>query len=226
MKAAARMTMSLVLLSAACGAARADVQIRALAGERDMRDEETWTFGSLLDFQRQHAFGFGVTLREKGWYVEPLVEAVYSRHEGDEDFRFSFPFFKFNRIAISEEGSLLEFALGASKHWRGTKRLQPYAAAGVTRMRAKQEVSFALFRNAAKLRKDTGLLDDASMGVFLEGGFDWRLGTAFSLGIQARIVRRTNFNDREWVAGLPIYVDGNADYVQLGAVLAWNLPTQ
>jgi hypothetical protein len=76
------------------------------------------------------------------------------------------------------EGSTTEFTAGINKTWTGG-RFRPYVAGGL-----------AFVNVDVEIRDQFGTIDDdhdAAVGLYLQGGGYWRLGSSFNLGGMLRL---------------------------------------
>jgi len=220
MRAVAGSITAVLLLAGTCGPAMADAELRYYLGARQMIDADTWKDGSVEDVRRQGTLGAGFFYREKGWPVAPIIELRFSRRARE---RFLGRVFGFDFTGRSE-AKIRELGIGLSKSWGGGGRVKPFVGGGFTRVDAELEGQLIAVSGSSSFRSIATLKDD-SMGIFLEGGALWRLAPVFALGVEARVVGLTKFDDVDTGSFSRIRADnGDANSYQLDLVLAWDWP--
>ncbi len=103
--------------------------------------------------------------------------------------------------------SLTELSFGLGWMW-GKEKMHPYVGGGLTYVQASVELDISGPGSSFSFDED-----DQSPALYVDGGIYWRLGSAFNLGVGARIVEGTDFE-----------VNGDsfdADYMQGHVVLGW-----
>jgi hypothetical protein len=109
----------------------------------------------------------------------------------------------------------IELSFGLQKTWEDYFiHARPYVGGGVSVIRT--EVDVDLFGTTVSD-------DDTSVGLFLSGGYLWRIGESFNLGFEARLLLGTDIdigeNDK-LISGAGITAN-DVDYAQLGVNVGW-----
>lgn len=165
-------------------------------------DEDYW--GGAED---QGVFGVQVDFGPDKWPVSVALGMSVSAAENEE---FVCLFCEAHGLEVPGLGTrtitsgVFEFSAGVLYRRRGERKTIPYVGGGLAFMGVGQEVS----RGAFKIDDD-----DTTVGVYVNGGVYWRLGKAFNIGIDARVVTGTSVE----LFGRK----GDANYGQFGLILGW-----
>jgi hypothetical protein len=171
--------------------ARASGDVNFVYGTRSL-DHDFWeptddqeVYGATVDFGGAH------------WPVNIAVGYFKSHDDGTLN---TFPILG----SVDLDVHLEEYSLGVEKVWKAGKVVRPFLGGGVSHLHADAKVSAVLGSTSD---------DDSTNGFYVDGGIFFRLGSAFNLGIDGRVLQGTNVTlfDR----------DGDADYWQVGALLGF-----
>jgi hypothetical protein len=161
-----------------------------LYGTRSMNDD-AWE-----PTDDQEVYGLTVDFGGKTW---PVCIAVSYLESGDKGEVASFPILG----SVDLDSELSEWDVGVRKIWT-VKSVRPFVGGGLSLIDADADVSSALGSTSDS---------DDTQGLYVEGGVYWRLGQAFNLGLNGRIVEGTDMTLFDQ--------DGDADYWQVGALLGF-----
>ncbi|HUD71041.1 MAG TPA: hypothetical protein VMQ62_03685 [Dongiaceae bacterium] len=179
--------LSFVFLSSA---AFAGGDANFIYGTRSMNDD-AWE-----PTDDQEVYGLSVDFGGKDWPVYIAVSYFDSEDEGE---LASFPILG----AVNLDSELTEWDVGVRKIWT-VKSARPFVGGGISLIDADADVDSAIGS-----RSDS----DDTEGLYVEGGIYWRLGEAFNLGLNGRIVEGTDVTLFDQ--------DGDADYWQIGALVGF-----
>lgn len=177
MKATIRITIALLVVAAAT-AAQAGGNANFLLGQRNLNDEAAFDQNG-LDLSSPTAFGADVDFGGKDWPVS-LVAGIHVSADQDTD-----------ADGFEVTVAIADVAFGVNWSILKDGNVRPYLGGGVS------TVGVAI---------DDDVDDDAdqSFGYWAHGGVLFRLGNRFNVGLDARVLRGTDFR----VLG----VDFDADY--------------
>lgn len=181
---------AMLLSSLLSSAAWAGGDFNFIYGTRSMNDD-SWE-----PTDDQEVEGLTVDFGGKNW---PVYLAVGYSESEDKGELSSFPILG----SVDLDSQLSEWDVGVRKIW-SVKPVRPYIGGGVAFIDTDAEVSSVLGS-----RSDS----DSTQGLYVEGGIVWRIGQAFNLGIDGRIVEGTDVTLFDQ--------DGDADYWQLGALIGF-----
>ena len=171
--------------------ARGAGNVNFTLGERSLDDEDDWA-----PTEDHDAIGVTLFLQPEGWAAS-LALGYYASDDSASVFD---PVFG----TVGMEVELTEFSVGFAKVWDDFQHARPFLGGGLTLLQVDAEI------NAFGLSPS---VDDDTVAPYLNGGIFWRLGKAFNLGIDARIV-----------VGADVELEGvevDADYTQFGALIGW-----
>lgn len=151
--------------------------------------------------------GFTVDIGHPSWVADILAGLyITSADETVVQTALSVPEVEFTTIELS---------FGLQKTWEDYFiHARPYVGGGFSVIRTEVDVD---------LLGITGSDEDTSLGLFLSGGYKWRIGESFNLGFEARLLLGTDIelgkNDK--VVSMARITADDVDYAQLGVNLGW-----
>ncbi len=169
--------------------------------------EDTWR-----PVQEQGVGGLGIAFGRERWPVDIEVALQYSTSVEQ----------RLRPLPVghlTHDSEIYELDLGILKSWR-PGRTRSFIGGGLAVLSIQQDLA------DDDLPGGRIENDDTSLGAFLHGGVVWRLGKAFDLGVESRLVAGTNFTllDVDVVPDVSFEVirqREDADYVQLNLVVGW-----
>jgi len=147
--------------------------------------------------EEQGVVGVTVDFGKESWPVHLVAGLMASRGE-DESMTLDF------------DGKVSEISFGVLKIWEiAGGKMRPFIGGGLAAVSAEVEVeSFGTSLS----------VDDKSGAFYAQGGIFWRIGSRFNLGVDARVLRGSDFQIGD--------DEGSADYEQLGLLLGWGWPAE
>jgi len=169
MNARTRALLIVAFLVAASGSASAlEGNAHLFAGQKWFSDDE-WT-----PIETQPELGIQVAFGQLRAPIYFAVDVFHAHDEKTED-------------GTRTEGGTTEYAIGVRKVFRRQARMHPHLGAGASL------VAGDLTSESAAGRVEA---DDSDFGLWIDGGVTWRLGSHFSIGVEARYSRvKLEFGD-------------------------------
>ena len=186
LKSVILLTVLTLTLSSAMGAGNVNFTL----GERSLDEDD---FEPVED---QDAIGVTVFLQQDTWPVS-LALGYYTSDDSASVFD---PLLG----TLGLKAELTEFSVGVAKVWDDFEHARPFIGGGLTFLEVDLEIDL-LGVSVSE--------DDDTIAPYLNGGIFWRLGKAFNLGIDVRIV-----------VGADVEIadeEGDADYTQFGGLIGW-----
>jgi len=157
-------------------------------------DEDDWD-----PIETQRLGGTTVDFGREGWPVHLAIGVYTSRNEDV----VTEPGFG----SVEIEGTLEELSFGVHKTFEPGRNVRPFLGGGVSSLTASLEID-ALGERLEE--------DDRSFAIYGQGGVYWRIGSRFNLGLDVRMVTRSDMS----IEG----IEFDSDYTQVGLLLGWGWP--
>lgn len=191
--AALFLTLALAMTPAAAGVGN----VNFVGGTRSFGDDDLFE-----EIDSQSFGGVTVDFGPDSWPVT-LAIGLYGSF-GEEENIFG---------EIDLQTAVSELSFGVHKVWK-VNATRPFVGGGLTSVS-----TWAEFEGPGDDVDDT----DTSVGLYVQGGVFWKIGSRFNIGIDGRLVTGT---DVEMDFDGRLSAEGDADYFQVGLLLGWGWPAE